>query len=338
MAIVTLIHPQERVEVSSRLLVRKSDLFADDPTLANSPYSLKSQASPSDFREFIAVLEGTAVKVTNNNVKGLSQLCEEFRFRDFAAQLSQFRESGSFTENAAFLPALKKRILALEEQMQDGKREIASLRRELGRVQHSSEERIRTEAESASRRANEVEKHVGEVRSKVETLRNALSEVKILAEGAKQKAESMEAQLGRVARLEGEVSALSTRFSVLAPSRWNSAIVPDFPKLFDEFREQTFSLLWRGSRDGFGKDDFHRRCDRHPNTLTVILDTNGNIFGGFTPVEWEARNWNEKYENENNCWKADPNLKSFLFTLKNPHNVPARKFALRLKGRTGNHL
>jgi hypothetical protein len=30
-----------------------------------------------------------------------------------------------------------------------------------------------------------------------------------------------------------------------------------------------------------------------------------------------------------NYWKADPSLKSFVFTLKNPHNFPARKFALR---------
>jgi hypothetical protein len=27
--------------------------------------------------------------------------------------------------------------------------------------------------------------------------------------------------------------------------------------------------------------------------------------------------------------KVGPSLKSFLFTLKNPHNVPARRFALR---------
>jgi hypothetical protein len=51
----------------------------------------------------------------------------------------------------------------------------------------------------------------------------------------------------------------------------------------------------------------------------VILDTKGNIFGGFTPVEWDF----------NSGWKADDSLKSFVFTLKNPHNIPARKFALR---------
>jgi hypothetical protein len=52
----------------------------------------------------------------------------------------------------------------------------------------------------------------------------------------------------------------------------------------------------------------------------VILDKDGNIFGGFTPVEWESPGLKEK---------ADPSLKSFLFTLKNPHNVPARRFALK---------
>jgi hypothetical protein len=51
----------------------------------------------------------------------------------------------------------------------------------------------------------------------------------------------------------------------------------------------------------------------------VILDTKGNIFGGFTPLKWES----------GNSWRADDSLKSFLFTLKNPHNIPARRFALK---------
>jgi hypothetical protein len=105
----------------------------------------------------------------------------------------------------------------------------------------------------------------------------------------------------------------------------------DFPALFAEFRGKRFTLLWRGSRDGFGADDFHGRCDGHANTLTLIEDTKGNIFGGFTPVEWETRYYNELASEalgRHNCSKADPSLKSFLFTLKNPHNFPARKFVL----------
>ena len=30
--------------------------------------------------------------------------------------------------------------------------------------------------------------------------------------------------------------------------------------------DNTFSLLWRGSRDGFGKGTFHQLCDRKGKT------------------------------------------------------------------------
>jgi hypothetical protein len=110
---------------------------------------------------------------------------------------------------------------------------------------------------------------------------------------------------------------------------FDSRIISAIPEIFAEFRKNQISLLWRGSRDGFEAQEFHRRCDGHANTLTVILDTKGNIFGGFTPVEWESRVHNGKWGNENNCYKADDSQKSFLFTLKNPHNIPARRFALK---------
>jgi hypothetical protein len=112
------------------------------------------------------------------------------------------------------------------------------------------------------------------------------------------------------------------------PPPFDSRIISDFPEIFAEFQRKNFKILWRGSRDGFEAKDFHRRCDGHANTLTVILDTQGNIFGGFTPVEWESgspRSWREF----SNGFKTDDSLKSFLFTLKNPHNIPARRFALK---------
>jgi hypothetical protein len=43
------------------------------------------------------------------------------RFEDLATQLSQFRESGNFREDAVLLSGLKKRILAMEEEMARGK-------------------------------------------------------------------------------------------------------------------------------------------------------------------------------------------------------------------------
>jgi hypothetical protein len=84
----------------------------------------------------------------------------------------------------------------------------------------------------------------------------------------------------------------------------------------------------RGGRDGFGLRDFHGRCDGGANTLTLIEDTNENIIGGFTQLEWESREWSGKTGNVSNDSKADPTLKSFIFTQKNPHSVPARMFSL----------
>jgi hypothetical protein len=102
---------------------------------------------------------------------------------------------------------------------------------------------------------------------------------------------------------------------------FDSRIISDFPEIFAEFQRKRFSVLWRGSRDGFEAKEFHRRCDGRRNTLTLVLDTKGNIFGGFTPVEWESP--------MNLKMKPDDSLKSFLFTLKNPHLISAKRFALK---------
>jgi hypothetical protein len=90
-------------------------------------WSLQLSERPPGIR---SALEGTTVKVINNHLRGLSQLWVEFRFQGFSAQLSQCRESGDFTEDPVSLSALKKRILAMEEEMHHGNREIASPRRE----------------------------------------------------------------------------------------------------------------------------------------------------------------------------------------------------------------
>jgi hypothetical protein len=75
-------------------------------------------------------------------------------------------------------------------------------------------------------------------------------------------------------------------------------------------------LLYRGSRDGFAARAFHKRCNRHPNTITLISSTNDCIFGGYTPIAWSSRGG----------YASDPSLTSFIFTIKNPYNLPPRIF------------
>ena len=39
-------------------------------------------------------------------------------------------------------------------------------------------------------------------------------------------------------------------------------------------------LIYRASRDGFGADEFHSKCDGKRDTLSIIQTTNGYVFGG----------------------------------------------------------
>jgi hypothetical protein len=143
--------------------------------------------------------------------------------------------------------------------------EISALQAEQSRqlrVEESIEQKIGTEAELASHRGSEVEK-----------VRKALREVRALAEGRQKKAESTDVQLWRVGLREAEVWALrratvgenrseagnlsdalrevremaegaqrkaaSMEDEILAlrgaHAGWNCAIVPDFPKVFEDF-------------------------------------------------------------------------------------------------------
>jgi hypothetical protein len=96
----------------------------------------------------------------------------------------------------------------------------------------------------------------------------------------------------------------------------DSKIISTIPDIFGLSPGQRLQLLYRGSRDGFEGSTFHLRCDGHPNTISLILSKNDCIFGGFTPIAWSSRG----------TAVPDPSLKSFIFTLKNPHDLSARIF------------
>jgi len=62
-------------------------------------------------------------------------------------------------------------------------------------------------------------------------------------------------------------------------------------------QQQNWKLVYRASKDGFGSEKFHAKCDGISRTLTVIKSTNGNIFGGYTDQAWSS----------NDDWITDPN-------------------------------
>jgi len=80
------------------------------------------------------------------------------------------------------------------------------------------------------------------------------------------------------------------------------------------FESKYFSLLWRGSRDGFEATTFHSRCDGMANTLTLIKNTLGYVFGGYTAVPWSSPRSQISHSDST----------AFLFSLKNPSNNPLK--------------
>ena len=75
-----------------------------------------------------------------------------------------------------------------------------------------------------------------------------------------------------------------------------------------------FELLYRGSRDGMTAADFHRLCDGKSDTISVIKDSNGNVFGGFADIAWAMQSSYVKSK------------KSFLFSLKSSLGNEVVKF------------
>ena len=90
-----------------------------------------------------------------------------------------------------------------------------------------------------------------------------------------------------------------------------------------------FTLLYRGTRDGFGSRDFHLKCDNHSNTLTICKTIQKKrtecesklkapefayICGGFTTVEWESTD----------SWKHVSDPSAFVFSLTNKDNKPCK--------------
>jgi hypothetical protein len=122
--------------------------------------------------------------------------------------------------------------------------------------------------------------------------------------------------------------ALANRLALAVPptpvrSRpFDSQIISELPLNFPTLPGDTFRLLYRGSRDGFCANDFHRFCDGHSDTLCVILSDNGSIFGGYTSVAWKS-------VREMQIVDRNQAVESFLFTIQNPHGLSPRIFALK---------
>ena len=73
-------------------------------------------------------------------------------------------------------------------------------------------------------------------------------------------------------------------------------------------------LIYRGTRDG--SNVFHNKCDNKGETITLIKNEKGNIFGGYASISWTNPS--------NDTYYSAP--ESFIFTLSNIYNTEPYKF------------
>jgi len=85
-------------------------------------------------------------------------------------------------------------------------------------------------------------------------------------------------------------------------------------KLNEWIGYKKMELIYRGTRDGMTNTAFHNKCDNKGETITLIKNEKGNIFGGYASIPWTS----------NNGYYSAP--ESFIFTLSNIYNIEPTKF------------
>ncbi|EGG19866.1 hypothetical protein DFA_06969 [Cavenderia fasciculata] len=78
--------------------------------------------------------------------------------------------------------------------------------------------------------------------------------------------------------------------------------------------KKKFKLLYSGSRDGFESKTFHNKCDGKGPTLSIIMNDDGDVFGGFKKENWTG-----------NSIKTGPS--SFLFSIVSQNQTKPSMFS-----------
>lgn len=105
----------------------------------------------------------------------------------------------------------------------------------------------------------------------------------------------------------------------LFPGSMALAVVPpaaleQLTTLLADVVPRQWLLRYRSTRDGATAGDFHRLCDGQGPTTVIIRDTDNNVFGGYTAVDWGSRDG------------IHSDAGALLFTATNPHSDPPALF------------
>ena len=86
----------------------------------------------------------------------------------------------------------------------------------------------------------------------------------------------------------------------------------DLKRLCEIASDSEWKLTYRATEHGFGFDDFHSKCAKQKNCLTIVKSEMGNVFGGYIDGAW----------NQEDEWMKDEN--AYLFSLINKDDKPLK--------------
>lgn len=75
-------------------------------------------------------------------------------------------------------------------------------------------------------------------------------------------------------------------------------------------QDWSWKLIYRGTEQGFCKEDFYEHCQDKGNTVVIVHNEEDRVIGGYTPCKWV-------YNQDNDTkFAKDETLTSFLFVLR----------------------
>ena len=96
-------------------------------------------------------------------------------------------------------------------------------------------------------------------------------------------------------------------------------------QLNNEHNYHDWKLLFRASRDGYGKPAFYKNCDLINNTICIIESPQESVFGGFTSLPWDKLK--SKYGSV-----PDDDDKAFIYRIRANGNLVTEIYPAQNKG------
>ena len=90
-----------------------------------------------------------------------------------------------------------------------------------------------------------------------------------------------------------------------------------------------WKLLFRGSRDGYKRQDFYKKCNKMDNTICVIHTVENNVFGGYTSIKWDKSDDYHETDRSAFIYKIRNNgtIKPILFPAQNNGKYSVQQYS-----------